>query len=73
MTSITLSDAQLEQAFAIAQYDIHAAARYCKVIDARNQMKCPYCGADLVKGGGHELNFICSRYRTPRHSQKVSE
>lgn len=64
-----LSDCQLEQAMAIAQYDIHSAARYCKAVAARNAMKCPICGGGLVRSGGSLDNYICQKYRRGGHVQ----
>lgn len=63
----TLSDNQLEQAWSIAQYDVKAAARYCKTASARNQMKCSLCGSELVKSSGKVWNFVCPHYRRGKY------
>lgn len=63
----TLSENQLAQAWAIAQYDVQAANRYCTVVAAKNQLKCPICGSDLVKGSGATYSLVCSRYGRRRH------
>lgn len=69
MSFVELSEKQVEQAMAIAQYDIHSAARYCKNIAARNAMKCPICGDELVRSGGSLDNYVCQRYGRRRHDK----
>ena len=63
----TLSDSQLKQAESIAQYDVESASRYCQIVAAKNQMRCPLCGSQLIRSGGKQFNLVCSRYRGRKH------
>ncbi|RCJ41931.1 hypothetical protein [Nostoc punctiforme] len=59
----TLSDTQLEMAWSIARYDVKAAYRYCVMMDAKNQMKCPSCGKEFVNSyEQHDgsMAFVCA-------------
>jgi Zn finger protein HypA/HybF involved in hydrogenase expression len=67
----TLSNSQLKMAWSIAQYDVRAAYRYCLTIDAKNQMKCPFCRQDF--SGWYEqqdgsMALVCTKC-TPRKNR----